>query len=267
MKLIDGKEASNAIRDKIKEEVAGLIDAGKRAPHLAAILVGEDPASQTYVANKEKSCQKVGITSTLYRLPAETTQDELLGVIDFINQDDEIDGVIVQLPLPDHIDSGLPTYLPATPFGILMLLEHYKIETSGKSCAVLGRSNIVGTPMSLLLSRKAEPGNCTVTTVHSRSQNIEQITAEADIVVAAFGQPHYLKADMVKDGAVVIDVGIHRVPSDKTKSGFRLIGDVDFDEVSKKASWITPVPGGVGPMTITGLLMNTMKAYRKEVYS
>lgn len=293
MKIIDGKEASNAIRDKIKAEVAELIDAGKRAPHLAAILVGEDPASQTYVANKERSCQNVGITSTLYRLPEETTQEELLGVIDFINQDDEIDGVIVQLPLPDHIDkdtviqsilpskdvdgfhpenigkmvAGLPTYLPATPFGIMMLLEHYNIETSGKSCAVLGRSNIVGTPMSIMLSRKSEPGNCTVTTVHSRSQNIKEITANADIIVAAFGQPHYLKGDMVKDGAVIIDVGMHRVPSDKTKSGFRLIGDVDYDEVSKKASWITPVPKGVGPMTITGLLMNTMKAYRREVYS
>ncbi len=291
MKILDGKEASNAIRDRLKKEIAEIIDAGERAPHLAAILVGDDPASQTYVASKEKSCQKVGITSTLYRLPEETTQDELLGVIDFINQDEDIDGVIVQLPLPEHINtdvviqavnpakdvdgfhpenvgkmvSGLPTYLPATPFGILMLLEHHNIDTSGKTCAVLGRSNIVGTPMSILLSRKAEPGNCTVTTVHSRSRNIEKITSEADIIVAAFGQPHYLKADMVKDGVVIIDVGIHRIPSEKTKSGFRLIGDVDFDDVSKKASWITPVPGGVGPMTITGLLVNTMKAYRKEV--
>ncbi len=292
MQLIDGKEASNAIRNQIKSKVAQLIDAGERAPHLAAILVGEDPASQTYVANKEKSCQKVGITSTLYRLPEKTTQDELLGVIDFINQDEDIDGVIVQLPLPEHIDkdtiiqaispakdvdgfhpinvgkmvAGLPTYLPATPLGIMMLFEHYNIETSGKHCVVLGRSNIVGTPIGIMLSRKSEPGNCTVTTLHSRSQNIEKIVSEADIVIAALGQPHFLKADMVKKDVVIIDVGIHRVPSEKTKSGFRLIGDVDFEEVAKKASWITPVPGGVGPMTITGLLVNTMKAYEKEVY-
>lgn len=293
MKLIDGKQVSSDIRDTIKKEVAGFLDKGKRAPHLAAILVGEDAASQTYVANKEKSCKNVGITSSLYRLPVETTQDELLGIIDFINQDDDVDGVIVQLPLPEHIDnntiieaihpskdvdgfhpvnigkmvSGLPTYLPATPYGILMMLEYYKIETSGKNCVVLGRSNIVGTPMSLLLSRKAYPGNCTVTTVHSRSQNIEKITAEADIIVAALGQPHFLKEEMVKKDVVIIDVGIHRVPSETTKSGFRLIGDVDFEKVAPKASWITPVPGGVGPMTITGLLMNTLQAYKKEIYS
>ena len=293
MKLIDGKQVSSDIRDTIKKEVAAFIDEGKRAPHLAAILVGEDAASQTYVANKEKSCKNVGITSSLYRLPVETTQDELLGIIDFINQDEDIDGVIVQLPLPEHIDnntiieaihpskdvdgfhpvnigkmvSGLPTYLPATPYGILMMLEYYKIETSGKNCVVLGRSNIVGTPMSLLLSRKAYPGNCTVTTVHSRTQHIEKITAEADIIIAALGQPHFLKEEMVKKDAVIVDVGIHRVPSETTKSGFRLIGDVDFDKVAPKASWITPVPGGVGPMTITGLLMNTLKAYKKEIYS
>ena len=293
MKLIDGKQVSSDIRDTIKKEVAGFIDEGRRAPHLAAILVGEDAASQTYVANKEKSCKNVGITSSLYRLPAETTQDELLGIIDFINQDDEVDGVIVQLPLPEHIDnntiieaihpskdvdgfhpvnigkmvSGLPTYLPATPYGILMMLEYYKIETSGKNCVVLGRSNIVGTPMSLLLSRKAYPGNCTVTTVHSRTQDIDKITAQADIIIAALGQPHFLKEEMVKKDAVIIDVGIHRVPSETTKSGFRLIGDVDFDKVAPKASWISPVPGGVGPMTITGLLMNTLKAYKKEIYS
>lgn len=293
MKLIDGKQVSNHIRENIKKEVAGFLDEGKRAPHLAAILVGDDPASQTYVANKEKSCKNVGIVSSLYRLPKETSQEELLGVIDFINQDDDIDGVIVQLPLPEHIDnntvieaihpskdvdgfhpvnigkmvSGLPTYLPATPYGILMMLEYYKIETSGKNCVVLGRSNIVGTPMSLLLSRKAYPGNCTVTMVHSRTENIEKITAQADIIIAALGQPHFLKEEMVKKDAVIIDVGIHRVPSETTKSGFRLIGDVDFDKVAPKASWISPVPGGVGPMTITGLLMNTLKAYKKEIYS
>ncbi|MDD2323973.1 MAG: bifunctional 5,10-methylenetetrahydrofolate dehydrogenase/5,10-methenyltetrahydrofolate cyclohydrolase [Bacteroidia bacterium] len=293
MKIIDGVKASAAYREKIKAEVAEIIDSGKRAPHLAAVLVGDDPASQTYVANKEKACRSVGITSTLYRLPADTSQEELLKVIRFINQDEEIDGVIVQLPLPEAIHkdivlqsidpakdvdgfhpvnvgkmvAGLPAYLPATPYGILMLFEHFNIKTEGKNCVVLGRSNIVGTPMSLLLSRKANPGNATVTTLHSYSVNTAEILSAADIIIAAIGKPLFVKADWVKKGAVVVDVGIHRVPSETTQSGFKLIGDVDFEAVSSKASWITPVPGGVGPMTITALLMNTLKAFKNEIYS
>lgn len=292
MKLIDGKKIAEKIRMEIKAEVARMIDDEDKAPHLAAVILGEDPASQTYVAAKEKACKSVGITSSVYKLPDNTTENELLEMIDFLNKDPEVDGFIVQLPLPDHISeekvieaidpakdvdgfhpvnlgrmvSGLPSYLPATPYGIVQLLERSKIETEGKHCVVLGRSNIVGTPVSILLSRKAKPGNCTVTICHSRTKNIKEIAASADILIAAIGQVNFVTEDMVKNGAVVIDVGIHRIPSDKTKSGFKLKGDVDFDKVKGKCSYITPVPGGVGPMTITGLLQNTLKANKKEIY-
>ncbi len=292
MKIINGKKIAEKIRMEIKTEVARMIDADDRAPHLAAIIVGEDPASQTYVAGKEKACKSVGITSSVYKLPENTTEKELLELIEFLNNDAEVDGFIVQLPLPGHISgekiiqsidpskdvdgfhpvnlgrmlSGLPSYLPATPYGIVQLLDRSKIETEGKHCVVLGRSNIVGTPVSILLSRKANPGNCTVTICHSKTKDIGKIAATADILIAAIGQAEFVRADMVKQDAVVIDVGIHRIPSDKTKSGFRLIGDVKFDEVSKKCSHITPVPGGVGPMTITSLLQNTLKARKKEIY-
>lgn len=291
MKLIDGKETAAKIRKEIQVEVAEFIDNTDHAPHLAAILVGGDPASETYVSHKESDCKAVGITSSVYRLGAKVTEMELLNTVDFINSDDDIHGLIVQLPLPDHIDVdrvighinpnkdvdgfhplnvgkmalGYPTYLPATPYGIMELLKRYNIETSGKHCVVLGRSNIVGTPMSILLSRKSNPGNATVTLCHSRTENLKEIAASADILIAAIGIPGFVSADMVKKGAVVIDVGIHRVPSDKTKSGFRLVGDVQFDEVSKKASAITPVPGGVGPMTRVALLLNTLAAYKNSL--
>ncbi len=291
MKIIDGKATATEIKSEIKSIVAKMIDEGKRPPHLAAILVGDDPASQTYVNSKAKTCQDVGFTSSLYRQEADVTEAELLKLIDFLNNDHEVDGFIVQLPLPKHISVqkvlnsvaphkdvdgfhpvnvgrmllGEPTYLPATPFGIMQLIERYGIETEGKNCVVLGRSNIVGTPMGVLLSRNASPGNCTVTLCHSRTQNLKAIAANADILIAAIGKPGFVKADMVKDNAVVIDVGIHRIPSDKTKSGFKLTGDVSYDEVASKCSYITPVPGGVGPMTIAGLLLNTLKAAQKEI--
>lgn len=284
MKLIDGKKTSQIIKNEIAVEVAKMIDDEDRSPHLVAILVGDDPASQTYVKNKEKSCSEVGIISSVYNFPNDITENELLETIRFINEDDEIDGLIVQLPLPKHISEkkviesispekdvdgfhplnvgkmalGLPTFLSATPFGILQLLERYKIETEGKNCVVLGRSHIVGSPISILLSRKSSPGNCTVTVCHSRTKGLKEIAREADILIVAMGQAQMVKADMVKEGAVVIDVGIHRVVSSKTKSGFKLVGDVDFEDVSKKASYITPVPGGVGPMTIVSLLKNTL---------
>lgn len=292
MKLIDGKKIAEKIRMEIRKEVAQMIDDEDKAPHLVAVILGEDPASQTYVRGKERACKSVGITSSVYKLPENTSEKELLELIDFLNKDPEVDGFIVQLPLPEHISeervlqrinpskdvdgfhpvnlgrmvSGLPAYLPATPYGIVQLLERSKIETEGKHCVVLGRSNIVGTPVSILLSRKANPGNCTVTICHSRTKDIEKIAASADILIAAIGQEGFVTADMVKQGAVVIDVGIHRVPSKKTESGFKLKGDVKFDEVSKKCSYITPVPGGVGPMTITSLLQNTLKAHKKEIY-
>ena len=291
MKLMDGKLVAEKIKGELKVEVSQLIESGTD-PHLAAILIGDDPASQTYVRNKEKACKETGIVSSIYRQSNSLTEEELLTIIDFINNDPEVHGLIVQLPLPDHIDpekviqrispekdvdgfhpvnvgrmiQGLPAYLPATPFGIIKLLEHYKVETEGKNCVVLGRSNIVGTPIALLMSRKGNPGNSTVTLCHSKTQNIEAIAREADILIAAIGQPGFVTAEMVKEGAVVIDVGIHRIPSDKTKSGYCLVGDVQFDEVSKKASLITPVPGGVGVMTIVSLLMNTIRAAKKEIY-
>ena len=293
MQLIDGKETANKIKEELKEEVAAIIDNDQRAPHLVAVLVGDDPASETYVGSKEKNAKKLGFTSSVYRLDADTTEEELLKTVDFLNNDPEVDGFIVQLPLPDHIDAdkvtqaidpkkdvdgfhpvnlgrmmiGLPSYLPATPNGIMELLKRYDIETEGKHCVVLGRSNIVGTPMNILMSRKTNPGNATVTMCHSRTQNLKEIVKSADIIIAAIGKKEFVTADMVKEGAVVIDVGIHREKSDKTKSGWKLKGDVAFDEVSKKASYISPVPGGVGPMTIVSLLMNTLKAYKKEVYT
>jgi len=293
MEIIDGKKIAAEIKESIKIKVAEIIDHGERAPHLVAVLVGEDPASQTYVSGKEKACREVGFTSSVYRLNETTSEAELLKVIGFLNIDEEVDGFIVQLPLPKHIDEskildaispskdvdgfhpanlgrmvlGLPTFLPATPFGILKMLEYYKIETVGKHCVVLGRSNIVGTPMSLLMSRKAYPGNCTVTICHTKTTNVKEICLTADILIAAVGQPNYVTADMVKNGAVVIDVGMHRITDESKQTGYRLIGDVDFLNVAPKCKAISPVPGGVGPMTIVSLILNTFKAYKKEVYS
>ncbi len=293
MELIDGKKIANEIKDEIANQVRKLLAAGGRAQHLAAILVGEDPASETYVNNKAKACKQVGFESSTYRFPPDVTEEELLETVGFINRDDEIDGLIVQLPLPDHIDSqkviqsirpekdvdgfhpvnvgrmtiGLPSFVSATPYGIIELLRRSSIETKGKNCVVLGRSNIVGKPVSILMARNQEPGNATVTVCHSKTRDLKAITSAADILIVAIGRPEFVTADMVKEGAVVIDVGIHRVPSDKTRSGFRLIGDVKFEQVSKKASHITPVPGGVGPMTIASLLINTLKAFKKEIYN
>jgi methylenetetrahydrofolate dehydrogenase (NADP+) / methenyltetrahydrofolate cyclohydrolase len=289
MNLIDGKLISEQIKEEIKKEVAAMIDRGERAPHLVAVLVGEDPASQTYVNNKEKNCTSVGIISTIYRLEETTSEKQLLDVIDFLNKDPEVDGFIVQLPLAKHLDEqkviaainpdkdvdgfhpenigkmvlGQDTFISATPLGIMEMLKRYGIDTVGKHCVVIGRSHIVGTPMSILMSRTTNPGNATVTLCHSKTHNLKEISASADILIVAIGKPNFIKADMVKEGAVVIDVGMHRIEDATKKNGFRLTGDVDFPEVSKKASWITPVPGGVGLTTIAGLLMNTIKARRK----
>lgn len=291
-KLIDGKKTSKTIKTRIAAEVAKMIDNDIKAPHLAAVLVGADPASEFYVKSKEKACLSVGITSSVYKYSAKTSENELLEIVDFLNNDPEVDGFIVQLPLPEHINVdriidridpakdvdgfhpmnigkmviGAPTYLPATPYGIMMMMEEYKIETSGKNIVVLGRSNIVGTPMSILLSRKAKLGNATVTLCHSRTENLAEITAKADIIIAAIGQAEFVTADMIKKDAVVIDVGIHRKDDNTQEKGYKIVGDVKFDEVSKKASLITPVPGGVGLMTIAALLENTLKASKKEVY-
>ena len=292
MEKIDGKQLAATIKDEIAAEVVKIKAANGKTPHLAAVLIGADPASQVYVRNKVKACEFVGFKSTLIQKDASTTEEELLAIVEELNRDEDIDGFIVQLPLPKHINEesvtlavapekdvdgfhpinfgrmaqGLPCYLPATPFGIMQMLERYDIETSGKRCVILGRSNIVGTPMSILLSRKAKVGNCTVTLTHSRTKNIETETKQADILIAAIGIPNYVTADMVKEGAVVIDVGINRVDDPSRKRGYRLVGDVDYDAVAPKCSYITPVPGGVGPMTITSLLMNTLKSSRKEVY-
>lgn len=292
MKLLDGKLISNQIKAEIATVVKEqMLDKGIPAPHIAAVLVGDDPASQTYVAAKEKACKEVGFISSVYRYPAETTEKELLTAIDFLNEDPEVDGFIVQLPLPEQMDEqkiierisplkdidgfhpmnlgkmvlGLPTYLPATPAGILTLLERSGIETAGKHCVVLGRSHIVGTPVSILLSRKAPTGNATVTLCHSFTPDLSHFTLQADILVVAMGKPESITREMVKNGAVVVDVGIHRIPSEETKSGFRLVGDVKFDEVAPICSAITPVPGGVGPMTIATLLQNGLKAALKEL--
>ncbi len=290
MTLLDGKVISEAVKNEIKKEVASLIDAGKRAPHLVAVLVGSDPASQSYVASKDKACKSIGMTSSLYLLDETITEQELLKTIHFLNNDPEVDGFIVQQPLPKHINAdtileainpekdvdgfhptnvgkmalGLDTFLPATPYGIMELLERYDIQTEGKHVVVLGRSNIVGTPVSLLLSRKAKRGNATVTLCHSKTDNLADYCRQADILIAAIGQPHFVTADMVKPGAVIIDVGIHRVEDASKEKGYYITGDVKFDEVSKIASAITPVPGGIGLMTIAALLMNTMKAYHKN---
>ncbi len=293
MTIIDGKQTALEIKTEIANEVRKMLDKKMKAPHLAAIIVGDDPASHTYVRNKEKACKDAGFMSTVYKHPANTSENELLEIIDFLNNDNDIDGFIVQVPLPGHINVdkvlqridpkkdvdgfhpvnlgrmmiGLPAYISATPKGIIELIRRYKIETSGKRAVVLGRSNIVGTPVSLLLSRKANPGNATVTLCHSQTENLAGICRSADILIAAIGKKEFVTEEMVKKDAVIIDVGIHRVPSEKTKSGFKLVGDVKFDEVSRKCSYITPVPGGVGPMTIVGLLMNTLKASRKEIYT
>ncbi|HOY30656.1 MAG TPA: bifunctional methylenetetrahydrofolate dehydrogenase/methenyltetrahydrofolate cyclohydrolase FolD [Bacteroidales bacterium] len=292
MVLLDGKKISDEIKTEISNEVRKMLAETGRAPHLAAVLVGEDPASQTYVASKERACKEVGFISSVYKYPEDCSDADLLSMVDFLNKDDEVDGFIVQLPLPKHINEqkiieaidpkkdidgfhpvnagrmmlGLPSYLPATPYGIMLLMERYKIETEGKNCVVIGRSHIVGTPMSILLSRNNKSANCTVTLCHSKTRQLAEICAQADILVAAIGKMEFVTAGMVKKDAAVIDVGIHRIPDESTKSGFRLKGDVKFDEVAKKCAYITPVPGGVGPMTIIGLLMNTLKAAKKEYY-
>lgn len=288
VQLLDGKTLAIQIKEEIANEVRQLTQSGKRPPHLAAILVGDDGASQTYVANKEKSSHEVGFTSSVYRYPSNTSEEKLIESIQFLNNDEEIDGFIVQLPLPKHINEqhiinaispdkdvdgftpinigrmvlGEPCFVPATPMGICTLLQRFNLETAGKHCVVVGRSNIVGTPVANLLSRKGI--DCTVTLCHSRTANLKEITRQADILVVAIGKPEFITADMVKEGAVVIDVGIHRIPDSSKKSGYRLLGDVKHDEVDSLCSYVTPVPGGVGPLTIVSLLQNTLKAYKKE---
>lgn len=290
MQLLDGKKTSEDIKQEIAQIVEKIKDRGEKVPHLAAIIVGNDGASLTYVASKVKACEKVGFESTLIRLPNTTSEVELLKKIEELNQDDNIDGFIVQLPLPKQIDEqkvimaidpskdvdgfhpenfgkmalDMSTFIPATPFGILELLDRYGVETQGKHTVVIGRSHIVGRPMSILMGRKGFPGNSTVTLTHSHTKNITQITSQADIIITALGVPNYLKAEMVKDDAVVIDVGITRVPDENSPKGYVIKGDVDFDNVSKKASYITPVPGGVGPMTIAMLMKNTLLARERR---
>ena len=289
-KLLDGKAESAAIRAEIRQEVEEIVANGGRRPSLTAILVGDNPASKTYVANKEKACADAGFTSEVKRLSSEITEEELLDIIRNINADDTVDGLIVQLPLPKHIDEqkviatidpkkdvdgfhpisqgkmliGQDTFLPATPMGIMTLLERNKIETKGKNCVVLGRSNIVGRPIANLLSRKGYPGDCTVTVCHSRTKDIASFTRNADIIIAAIGTPFFVKEDMVKEGSVIVDVGINSIEDKSRKSGYRLVGDVDFENVAPKCTYITPVPGGVGPMTIASLLQNTLKAYKNR---
>ena len=292
MELIDGKAISAQIKQEIAQEVAQIVAAGGTRPHLAAILVGHDGGSETYVANKVKACEECGFTSTLIRYENNVTEDELLDTVRQLNADDDVDGFIVQLPLPPHISEqrvietidyrkdvdgfhpinvgrmsiGLPCYISATPNGILELLKRYNIDTRGKKCVVLGRSNIVGKPMAMLMMQKNYPGDATVTVCHSRSKDLVKECQEADIIIAAMGQPNFVRADMVKEGAVIIDVGTTRVPDATRKSGFKLTGDVKFDEVSPKCSYITPVPGGVGPMTIVSLMKNTLLAGKKAIY-
>jgi methylenetetrahydrofolate dehydrogenase (NADP+)/methenyltetrahydrofolate cyclohydrolase len=292
MTLLDGKALAQAVREEIKVKVDRLLEADERPPHLAAVLVGEDPASQVYVRNKVRSCEKVGFRSSLIRKPADISQEELLSIVSDLNGDDQVDGFIVQLPLPDHIDDeeitlaispekdvdgfhpmnfgrmaqSLPAYLPATPAGIMEMLRRYQVPTRGKEVVVVGRSNIVGTPMSLLLSRKSDPGNATVTLCHSRTKDLEAHIRRAEILVAAIGRPEFITGDMVREGVVVIDVGINRVEDETREKGYRLTGDVHFESVAPKASFITPVPGGVGPMTVVSLLSNTLKARHREVF-
>ena len=288
MIILDGRKTSNDIKDEIAVAVKEIVAGGSRTPHLAAVIVGEDGASLTYVGSKVRACKKVGFDSTLVKLSKNTTEDELLKKVDELNNDSSIDGYIVQLPLPTQIDSqkilmavdpakdvdgfhptnfgkmalNLPTFISATPYGIMELLERYNVETEGKHTVVIGRSDIVGRPISILMSRKSNPGNSTVTLAHSRTKNIDELSRKADIIISALGSPNFVKADMVKEGVVVVDVGITRVKDDSEK-GYKIVGDVDFDNVSKKASHITPVPGGVGPMTIAMLLKNTLQAYNK----
>ncbi len=289
MTIIDGKLISQQLKEEIAQEVKSIIEAGGKRPHLAAVLVGHDGGSETYVASKVKACEQCGFTSTLIRREADVTQEELLEIVDSLNNDPDVDGFIVQLPLPKHIDEqaiieaidpnkdvdgfhpinvgkmsiGLPCFKSATPAGIIELIQRYNIPTSGKRCVVLGRSNIVGKPMATLLMQKGYPGDATVTVLHSRSNNIKEICREADIIIAALGIPGFVTADMVKDGATIIDVGTTRVADATKKSGFRLSGDVDFENVAPKCEFITPVPGGVGPMTIASLMKNTLLAGKK----
>jgi methylenetetrahydrofolate dehydrogenase (NADP+) / methenyltetrahydrofolate cyclohydrolase len=286
MQILDGKKVSQAVKDQLKINVAQLSTEGKKVPHLAAILVGNDGASETYVASKVKSCEEVGFRSTLTRFDADISEHLLLEKIQEFNQDPDIDGILVQLPLPKHISDekvinaidpdkdvdgfhpvsvgrmvqGLPTFIPATPHGVMLMLEHYKIDTTGMHAVVIGRSNIVGRPMSVLLSENKNPGNCTVTICHSKTKDIAALCRNADIIVAALGRPGFVKEDWVKEGAIVIDVGITRVADASKKNGFRLRGDVDYENVAPRCSWITPVPGGVGPMTIAALLNNTYRS-------
>ncbi|NII82982.1 MULTISPECIES: bifunctional 5,10-methylenetetrahydrofolate dehydrogenase/5,10-methenyltetrahydrofolate cyclohydrolase [unclassified Pedobacter] len=293
MKLLDGKYVSEKVKIQIAEEAAEFLNKTGRKPHLVAILVGNDGGSETYVASKMKNCEKVGFKSSLHRYDNSVTEAELLAKIEEINQDGDVDGLIVQLPLPKHIDPekvtekidyrkdvdgfhpvnlgrmmrNLPCFIPATPYGILLMLQEYGIDTTGMHCVVVGRSNIVGSPMSILMARNANPGNCTVTLTHSRTKDLKEQVLQADIVIAAIGKKNFVTADMVKPGAIIIDVGINRETSAETKSGFKLYGDVDFEKVAPKASYITPVPGGVGLMTIVGLLKNTLASARKEIYS
>ena len=286
MIILDGKKTSNDIKAEIAESVKEIVAKGSRPPHLAAVIVGDDGASLTYVGSKVRACKRVGFESTLIKLPETISENELLEKVDELNNDDNIDGYIVQLPLPKHIDSqkilmavdadkdvdgfhpanfgkmalSLPTFISATPFGIMELLKRYDVETSGKHTVVIGRSDIVGRPISILMSQKFNPGNSTVTLAHSRTKNIEELTKHADIIISALGVPNFVKAEMVKDGAVIVDVGITRV-ADNSAKGYKIVGDVDYENVSKKSSYITPVPGGVGPMTIAMLLKNTLLAY------
>ena len=287
MIVLDGKKTSNDIKAEIAESVKEIVANGLRPPHLAAVIVGDDGASLTYVGSKVRACKRVGFESTLIKLPETNSENELLEKVKELNNDENIDGYIVQLPLPKHIDSqkilmavdadkdvdgfhptnfgkmalSLPTFISATPFGIMELLKRYKVETSAKHTVVIGRSDIVGRPISILMSQKSNPGNSTVTLAHSRTKNIEKLTRDADIIISALGVPNFVKADMVKDGAIIIDVGITRV-SDNSAKGYKIVGDVDYKNVSKKSSYITPVPGGVGPMTIAMLLKNTLLAYK-----
>lgn len=292
MQLLDGKFVSEKLKLQIAEESAQILQKTGRKPHLVAILVGHDGGSETYIASKIKNCEKVGFDSTLYRYENDITESDLLKKIEEINQDPETDGILVQLPLPKHISAdkvterispekdvdgfhpvnlgrmqrNLPSFLPATPYGILLMLAEYNIDTEGKHCVVVGRSNIVGSPMSILMARNTNPGNCTVTICHSKTPDIKKFTLDADILIVAIGKKNFITADMVKEGSIVIDVGMNRETSDETKSGYKLYGDVDFEHVAPKTSWITPVPGGVGLMTIVGLLKNTLASAKKEIY-
>ena len=290
MQILDGKKTSLQIQDEIRDEVDEIKANGLRPPHLVAVLVGDNGASETYVRAKVKACKRVGFESTLIRLESNVSQRELIAIIEKINNDENYDGLIVQLPLPKHIDEkivtstinpnidvdgfhesnlgklllNIPSFLPATPYGILVLLKRYKVETSGKHCVVIGRSNIVGTPISLMMSRNKYPGNCTVSLAHSKTKYLDQLTRQADILIVALGKAEFINSDMIKRGVCIIDVGITRVKSNKTKSGWKLLGDVNYDNVKEKCSYITPVPGGVGPMTIAMLLKNTLSSFRKD---